>query len=216
MAKLHFESDDEDVKAKLKQIEKLGVGFKVPLEKAGLYVMRATDKRFRREESPSGAKWKGLADSTKRRRKKGKKRNREPRILKDTGTLRNSIAKKGRKHNIFRLNDFAVEVGTNVPYANVHQFGFSGTVNVKAGHKKVWHRLNRKKTDLLRQEGHPNLAVFAKKSHKNVIERTFKRKAYSYHLNITPRPFLGISEADEKHINRIFNNWADTILKKGS
>ena len=213
MANLNFRVDDERVLKALKRVESLGRSFKKPLTQAGLYILGETDKRFQEERSPSGAKWKRLADSTKKRRRKGKKKRYGERILKDSGTLRNSMSSR-KQGNIFRVSQHFVEVGTNVPYANVHQFGFSGTVNVKAGHIKVVHRLNKRKTDFLKQKGHPNLLVFAKKRHKNVIERVFKRKAYSYQQNIPARPFLGINEKNLQQIHKIFLEWADKELRK--
>ncbi len=214
MAEFNFSVDDRNVMKALNRVEALGRSFRKPLERAGLYVLRETDKRFQAERAPSGEKWKSLTDSTKQRRRKGKKSRYGERILQDTGTLRNSLSSKRHPNNIFKIEAHSVDVGTNVPYANIHQFGFSGVINKKAGHIKVTHRLNKDKSRFLKQKGHPNLLVFAKKSHKNVMERIFKRKAYSYNLNIPARPFLGITDEDKEQINRIFLDWADVELKK--
>lgn len=209
MAEFNFSVDDRNVMKALNRVEALGRSFRKPLERAGLYVLRETDKRFQAEKSPSGEKWERLADSTKKQRRKGKKSRYGERILQDTGTLRNSLSSKRHPNNIFKIESHSVDVGTNVPYANIHQFGFSGVINKKAAHIKVVHRLNKDKTRFMKQKGHPNLLVFAKKSHKNVIERTFERKAYSYNLTIPARPFLGINDEDVKQINQIFLDWAD-------
>ena len=65
---------------------------------------------FRESKDPYGTPWQKLKASTIARRRKGSS---QP--LLDTGRLRNSIS--------FRLIGNGVEVGTNVRYAAIHQFG---------------------------------------------------------------------------------------------
>ena len=57
-----------------------------------MYVQRQTIReQFNKEQSPDSQKWKPLAESTIRRRKKQHKRG-NMKILQDTGELRRSIA----------------------------------------------------------------------------------------------------------------------------
>jgi phage gpG-like protein len=68
-------------------------------------------------------------------------------------------------------------IGDNVKYAAIHEFGGvihhaarKGTVRLRTNK----HTLGGSEGELLRQEGHPHLAVFAKASHKNVKEVAFE------------------------------------------
>ena len=81
----------------------------------GMYVQRQTIReRFNKEQSPDGQKWKPLAESTIKRRKKRHKRG-NMKILQDTGELRRSIAYEADSHS--------VRVGSKLKYARTHQFG---------------------------------------------------------------------------------------------
>ena len=81
----------------------------------GMYVQRQTIReRFNKEQSPEGTKWKPLAPSTiKHRKKRHKKGN--MRILQDTGELRRSIA--------YEASNDSVRIGSKLKYARTHQFG---------------------------------------------------------------------------------------------
>ena len=80
----------------------------------GMYVQRQTIReRFNKEQSPEGQKWKPLAESTKRRKKRHKRG--QMKILHDTGALRRSIA--------YEAGNNSVKVGSVLKYARTHQFG---------------------------------------------------------------------------------------------
>ena len=80
----------------------------------GMYVQRQTIReRFNKEQSPDGQKWKPLAESTKRRKKRHKRG--QMKILHDTGALRRSIA--------YEAGNNSVKVGSVLKYARTHQFG---------------------------------------------------------------------------------------------
>ena len=81
----------------------------------GMYVQRQTIReRFNKEQSPEGTKWKPLAPSTiKHRKKRHKKGNMK--ILQDTGELRRSIA--------YEASNDSVRIGSKLKYARTHQFG---------------------------------------------------------------------------------------------
>lgn len=81
----------------------------------GSYVQRQTIKeRFDKEQTPDGEKWKPLAPSTIKARKKRHKKG-IMKILQDTGELRRSIK--------YEAEDDCVKVGSNLKYARTHQFG---------------------------------------------------------------------------------------------
>lgn len=71
----------------------------------GTYLESATIERFDREQAPDGSKW----TASIRAREEGGK------TLTDSSVLRSSIT-----HNV---RGDAVEIGTNLIYAGVHQFG---------------------------------------------------------------------------------------------
>lgn len=81
----------------------------------GLYLESATIERFDREQAPDGSKWK----PSHRARAEGGK------TLTDSARLKQSIT-----HNASATR---VEVGTNVIYAAVHQFGAKISAKSKKG-----------------------------------------------------------------------------------
>ena len=100
-----------------KNVKKLGKpDFRPLLAAIGEVVIAETVRRFAREEDSTGKKWKRLEDSTlKRRRTRKDKPNKKTIILSDTEVLRNSITRV--------VDRFKVEIGSNLPYAGVHQTG---------------------------------------------------------------------------------------------
>ena len=76
--------------------------------------------RFRRQEDKDGKAWTELSKNTILRRKRGKKKKGDAKILQDTGKLRNSISVGNTKTKAI--------VGTNLIYATTHHFGVQGRV----------------------------------------------------------------------------------------
>lgn len=70
---------------------------------------------FKDSKDPYGALWRPLKPATIAKRRKGKGAGSAKPLL-DTGRLRNSITKRLRGNS-------GVEIGTNVVYAAIHQFG---------------------------------------------------------------------------------------------
>lgn len=100
------------IQARLRAVGSLLQNPQPMLKEIGEAVVESTKLRFTDGAGPTGAPWAPLRPVTlARRRKQGK--GAQP--LLDTGRLRNSFAK--------RLEPRAVWIGTNVPYAAVHQFG---------------------------------------------------------------------------------------------
>lgn len=82
-----------------------------PLRTASVYMLGSIDKNFQAEGRPE--KWKGLADSTKARR-----RGKSPKILTDTAMMR-------RSHS-YRITTAGSEIGTNAVQAPRQHFGYPG------------------------------------------------------------------------------------------
>jgi phage gpG-like protein len=94
--------------------------------------------------------------------------------LRKTGLLRNSIT--------WQLTSVGVEWGTNVKYGAIHQFGFDGVQQV-ATH---WRRL-------------PSVRVKGKKVYKTTrtgAQITYQVRAFSRHMKMPARPFLGVNDID--------------------
>jgi phage virion morphogenesis protein len=129
--------------------------------------------------------WMGLAPSTlKEKRKKGY--SDDPLIR--SGKLRTSIT--------MRYTATTAQVGTNLVYAAIHQFG--GNINKAAQSRQVRHRTDAK-GELLRTEHFNGKGlIFAKASHKRVQTRWFEQAAHS--IAIPARPFLQLTTADEVKI----------------
>ncbi len=83
------------------------------MEGIGSMLVRNTEKRFQKEESPKGEKWK---KSQRAMRQNGK-------TLTDKDQLKDSISSQ--------VQGKTVQVGTNKEYARIHQFG--GEIKPKKG-----------------------------------------------------------------------------------
>lgn len=106
-----------------------------------------------------------------------------------TGKLRRSITQK-----ISASSDGMTGiVGTNTRYAAIHEFG--GIIKHPPREMLIKLRETRKGA-LMRQEGFPNLARFAKKTHKMARESVVTSKYYEVHM--PKRSFLKSSMEDLK------------------
>lgn len=129
------------------------------LEKFGEYGLRTTRARFKTQTAPDGTAWETLQPWYQKEKRRNKSR-----ILTLDGYLRG-----GMKWQL--VGSRTVEVGSNSPYAAVHQFGSDRPQNVQ--------RLGR----------------------KDYIPRA---------TTIPARPYLGLSEADEKELVEITLDWLRT------
>jgi phage gpG-like protein len=120
--------------------------------------------RFRGSRDPYGVPWRPLARSTVARRRKGSS---QP--LLDTGRLRSSISYR-------LLGSTGVEVGTNVRYAAIHQFG--GTISFAARSIRV----------RLRKVG--GRTVFAKDKHSRGVVTKWGTNSTGWSVTIPARPFI--------------------------
>ena len=100
--------DDAAVGRALKKLRRFVTGDLTPtMDAIGARLENSTLRRFETQTGPGGEKWK---PSLRAKRQKGQ-------TLTDSGRLRASITR-----NVRESGD-AVEVGTNVAYAGIHQFG---------------------------------------------------------------------------------------------
>jgi len=137
-------------------------------------IMTETDMNFRREQSPEGIGW----EKSERAKKQNGK------TLQHKGILRASIS-TGRKFNINKVDKQSVQVGTNLPYAPIHQYG--GSINRNAQSRYVNFKISK--------SGNWR---FAKKKKAN-FQRGVTYKAYT--ISMPQRRFIGITPKMSKEFN---------------
>lgn len=182
-----------------------------PMRDCGEYLLRETHEHFKHEEGPDGTPWLPLSPATIKA--KG-----HDNILHDSGRLQNSLT--------YRVSRTGFELGTNVVYGPIHQFG--GTVEHEP--REVTVRLaTDARGNLLSQArdergrhlpfGSPkatgrrrNLVVFAKEGAKRSIQGRFKVDAYK--TTIPARPFLGVNNEDKTEFGVILKAYVFKPLAK--
>lgn len=148
------------------------------LRSVGEFLLLRTQERFDSEVDPEGKSWAPLAASTLR-----SKRNRK--ILTESTALRRSI--------VYRVSDAGVEIGTNIDYASIHQFG--GAIAQAARTRTLNFRIDR-----------DGKSRFAKKKRANFQQDV---QVGSRTVVIPRREFLGVSERDREEIARIvMDHWS--------
>jgi len=170
--------DDAQAQAMLARLGEPGTDDLMP--RLGEYLQASTEKRFKTQTAPDGTAWAPLQPRYARRKKYAKDK-----ILTLRGYLRGGIH--------YQVTGAAeVEVGSNTKYAAIHQLG--GSIDQNAQSRKVRYR------------SVAGRVLFAGKKHKRgVTERWVTRGAYQ--VNIPARPFLGISDDDDKEIRSIILDW---------
>jgi phage gpG-like protein len=98
----------------LKQVMAGCEDMKVPLTRAGLYMFKSFMMQFQARGKP---RWKPLSPITIERR-----RNHSDAPLLDTGRLRRSYVSRGGEGK-WSLSNFQLDIGSNLDYAELHQFG---------------------------------------------------------------------------------------------
>ena len=109
---------DAEIRRLSKTLKKLeDTNFKAINKNIAVGLRNSTLERFKKEQSPNNKKW-----------VKRKYINSRKKLLKDTGTLRNSIKAKA--------DNKMATLGTNLEYASTHQFGAKNR-RIKAKNCKV-------------------------------------------------------------------------------
>lgn len=116
---IQVEVIDSGIQVALARLQRKMANLRPVMQQIGEDVVASTQLRFRDQESPSGQAWKELSDVTKALRRKGNGSG-ELEILSDNRILKNSLT---RAKGAITVTANSVTVGTNVPYAAIHQFG---------------------------------------------------------------------------------------------
>ncbi len=164
----------------LHRMQALGVSPRPLWAALGQYGETSTRQRFESGIGPDGSRWK----VSRRVKKHGGQ------TLKLTTRLLRSITHKA--------SNTGAEWGSNVAYARIHQLGgkierlaFSSTLRLRTGAGGR----------LLRQKDYAHLAVFAKATHKRVVERRYTVGAHT--INMPARPYLGVNAEDAAEMRRL-------------
>lgn len=152
------------------------------------YLLFSTQRRFQRQVSPEGQKWAPLARRTAMAKIRGRRRG-TSNILRVTTMLYGSLVEAS--------NDRSAEVGTNVEYAAIHQFGGEITQyarSQRASFKKIRNRYR-----------------FAKRGTKGSVERNITIGEHS--VKIPARPYLGFNEQDRAELIAIGEEWMERQVR---
>lgn len=171
---IKIEVQDQGLRAGLQDLARRGVDMSPAMREIAALLKDQTAQNFADQAGPGGP-WAPFKRAPRNKRRTSAK------LLRDTARLSNSVVAASGP-------DFA-QVGTNVVYAAIHQFG--GVIDRAPHSRLLRHRADRKgellRTAMFNGKG----LVFARASHKQVVQRWFEVKAYR--IRIPARPFLPVS-----------------------
>ncbi len=156
--------------------------------KFGTEVVRYSMQRFR-EQGWDGKPWQP--------RKAGSKNNKGRAILIKRGRLRRSI-------RITKIDATSVTIGSDVPYARIHNEGFDGWQQIRAHNRAV---TRRKRTTFYREDTGEAEHVRIKYKSKEAV------KAFIRRVRMPKRQFLGDSPYLRRNLHRIAAAEFKTALK---
>jgi phage virion morphogenesis protein len=144
------------------------------------YVLFSTQMRFESETGPDGKKWAPLSPRTAKARVRGRQRG-TAHILRQSNRLYQSLTAAS--------DATTAQVGTNVEYAAIHQFG--GDIEIPERQQRLTFKKIRGKRGVR----------FVKAGTKDATERDVTIGAHTFKM--PPRPYLGINNDDQLEIARI-------------
>lgn len=176
MCAFKIDVTDQAVKAALDNLAEKSKNMSPAMRAIARLLRNTTEDAFAKQASPFGPSWAPLKKSTLKGRKGG---GAGAKILQDSGQLASSITATS--------DSTSATVTVGKVYAAIHQFG--GQIVYAPRSIRVRLRTDRK-GNLLRQEGKPNLAVFAKDKHKRAV--TVWGESAGWSVQIKARPFLPV------------------------
>ena len=155
--------------------------FRQPLRTAGLYLQKSIAQQFKARGKP---RWKPLAKITVFYRRKF-----SDAPLLDTGRLMRSYVTRGGG-SIYRLSNYDLTIGSNLDYAELHQYGGTSIL-----HEKRWFKRKNK----------IDVQVTSPKLKNGVPAAGYKLKHVNKHkvIKVPARP-LSIQPEDVDNIKIIF------------
>jgi phage gpG-like protein len=191
-ASLRLEFDLRDLDKLAELLERGFADFTEPLQQCGVITMRSVDLNFQEQGRPT--RWQALKGITLFLRREGGGEG-GAQILQDTGRLKQSVtwgllgSGSAPPGAVYELGPTSLRIGSNLPYAAIHQFG--GTVKAK-------------KKALARQV--PDVA-------SPLGARRYKGKVYVLFgpsVTIPARPYLTLQPEDLDDFGQVFADWAQS------
>ena len=178
-ANIKVEIEDREIREMLSRLAEPGLSDLMP--RLGEFLHGTTVDRFKagNQRAPDGTPWKALSPGYAKRKKANKDR-----VLTLNGYLSGGIRYQP-------VGDNAVSVGTNSKHAAIHQFG--GTIEMPAREATV------------RYQTMAGRVLFAKKGAEAATSKRVNIAAHQ--VSIDARPFLGISDEDQKGIEERISDW---------
>lgn len=149
------------------------------MDEIGSMLVASVGDRFAKTAGPDGTPW----EKSRRARKDSGV------TLTDSGRLRQSIT--------HTAGPATVEIGTNLIYAAIHQFG--GTITKHAASRQI----HRRQSDLDR-----GVSRFVKREEADVSSW---HEVGEHAITMPARPFLGLSPADETEIAAILRDYLTAL-----
>jgi phage gpG-like protein len=156
----------------------------------GDLALQFIDARFRAGGWYDGAFIPWDARSPKAKRNKGRA------LLINTGRLRRSI-------RISKLTSSSVTIGTDVPYARVHNEGFNGVVNVKA-HERGQFSKSKRGTGKFTKSGKERMQTMTSRTGSSMVQ------AHTRNMRMPKRQFMGNSQ----YLNNLLQRKITTEIYK--
>ena len=194
-AAITIEVDDAPIRAALNAFAERGGDLSAVMADLGAAMLTSTQQRFEAQAAPGGEKWAPFAPSTLKRMPLRRRAN--PFLLRDKANLYSSIHAD--------TGDAFAEVGSNLAYAAIHQFG--GTVKIPEREQTATFIIVPKGAATTKDGRRVGSRLrFAKASTRSKTrhERTFKAGGHS--VTIPARPYLGIDDADRTEILAIIED----------
>lgn len=118
MASIVIDLDASRLQPYIQEIIKRTTDWRPVMRRLGMVAMRTSAQKF----AAQGPGWRPLSRATLLRRRGG---GAKAKILQDTGRLRQSVvsAEQRSPGSIYNLQQTSLEIGSNLVYAAIHQFG---------------------------------------------------------------------------------------------
>lgn len=176
-------NDSNKIKATAKRVKEILLTLPI---KVGDTAVLFSKQRFKEQS------WVDNSTQPWKARKAGAKRNRGRALLVDKGRLRRSI-------RVIRTTGDSVTIGSDVPYAQAHNDGFKGIVQVKA-HKRTKWKKSKVESGTLTKKGNKSMKTVTTANGEYQVE------AHSKKMNMPRRRFMGKSAALDKQIKRLITS----------
>lgn len=188
MARIYFDLDDSALQPLFEQIKERTDDLRPVLRRLGIIAIQKSAQKFAKQ----GPNWAPLAESTLKRR-----RGKAGRILEDSGRLKQSVVNAingGSPGSVYELTNQSLEVGSNLVYAAIHQFG--GVIHHAASGRKITTRKAIRLPNGLQRRG-------------SKAREIVKASAAAKGGRIPARPFLPNADELQEQFQEVLQDYLD-------